>query len=53
MLSGAVVPEEKILPDFGDVGKDFITAMGVNSDKFEKEACNMFTGKLTASPFPP
>ena len=43
----------RLLPEMGDVGKDLITAMGVNVEKFEGEAMKMFAGKLTASPFPP
>ena len=41
------------MPELGDVGKDFITAMKVDLKKFEKEAYKMFTGKLVASHFPP
>ena len=50
---GRWLPGKRNLPDLGDVGKDLITAMGVDLEKFEKESYDMFTGKLTSSPFPP
>ena len=46
-------PKNRTLPDLGDVGKDLITAMGVNLVEFEQKAYKMFAGRLVASPFSP
>ena len=50
---GRWLPSKRNLPDLGDVGKDLISAMGVDLGEFEQKAYKMFTGKLASSPFPP